>query len=127
MLLVFNRGESGSYRNRQWRGVTSQEETRFYPAKLSISQELDSAFSEQLSLLENHTQDETSPTRLLRRWSMTSTTHHTLLSFIRGCDGCPNLVCCLLLLLSAAVLAGQKANYLACHRVGYSHCCTLST
>ena len=81
-LLVFNRGGPGSYRSRQRRGVASQEEARFYPAKHSISQELDSAFSEQRSSLEHHTQDETSPTRLLLRRSMTSTRRYTLLSFI---------------------------------------------
>ena len=63
MLLVFNRGGPGSYRSHhQRREVTSQEETRFYPAKHSRSQELDSAFSEQRSSLENHTgQDEPYP------------------------------------------------------------------
>ena len=37
MLLVLNRGGPGSYRSRQRRGVISQEETRFYPAKYSSS------------------------------------------------------------------------------------------
>ena len=35
-LLVFNRGGPDSYRSRQRRGVTSQEETRFYPASDSL-------------------------------------------------------------------------------------------
>ena len=61
-LLVFNHGRPGSYRSRQRRGVTSQEETRFYPTKHSRSQELGSAFPEQRSSLEHHTQDETSAT-----------------------------------------------------------------
>ena len=102
MLLAFNRGGPGSCHSRQRSGVISLEETRFYPAKHSKSQELDSALSEQRSSLKNHTQDETSPTRLLRRRSMTSTRRQTLLSFIWGCDDCPSIVCCPLLLLLLA-------------------------
>ena len=58
-LLVLNLGGSGSYRSCQRRGLTSQEETRFFTVKHSRCQELDSAFSEKRSSFEHHTHDET--------------------------------------------------------------------
>ena len=67
MLLVFNRGEPGSYRSRERRGAISQKETQFYNNSIAGSQELETAFSERPSSLEDHTQAKTSPTRLVRQ------------------------------------------------------------
>ena len=81
MLAVFNRGGPGSYRRREPRGVISQKETQILQQSTAHSQGLESAFSEQRSSLENHSQDKPSHTRLLRRRDMMSSRRSTPLSF----------------------------------------------
>ena len=116
MLLVFNRGGPGRNRSRERRGVISQKETQFHSKAQQIPRSLNQHFqNNQPSSLENtHTQDKTSPTRLLRRRSIMSSRRNTLLSCICGCDDCPSRTIYTCVRSAAAVcccaLADQKSK-----------------